>query len=166
MSILSDYNASEQALLLRSLAAAAVAVSAASIGRKTETVSEGFAAAQYILEVRQPYLANSLIGSVQYAIEHRVAEEETFPDFVKRVTAPGAEQEAFDTLAAVTALLDAKTTPEEAAGFKRWLLDIATTTTEAGKEGGNFFGRGAVVVNDAEKAALQKMAQVLRIVAA
>ena len=76
-------------------------------------------------------------------------------------SAPGAEQAAFDTLAAVAALLDAKTTPEEAAGYKHWLLDIAAKTTEAGKEGGNFMGWGAVPVNDEERAALQKIAGTL-----
>jgi hypothetical protein len=61
MSVLSDYTAEEQSLLLRSLRATAIAISAASPGRKTETISEGFAAASYIMEVREPYLANSLI---------------------------------------------------------------------------------------------------------
>ena len=78
-------------------------------------------------------------------------------------TAPGAEQAAFDTLAAVAAVLDAKTTPEEATGFKHWLLDIAAKTTEAGKEGGNFMGWGAVAVNEEERAALQKIAATLGI---
>jgi hypothetical protein len=161
MSVLADYTAEEQSLLLRSLAAAAVAIAAASPGRKAETASEGFAAARYIMEVREPYLANSLIGSIQYMIESRTAADETFPDFVKRATAPGAEQAALDTLAAAAALLDAKTTPEEAQGFKRWLLDIATTTQNAGKEGGNFLGWGAVAVNDEERAALQRIAEVI-----
>ena len=40
-------------------------------------------------------------------------------------------------------------------------MEIAARTTEAGKEGGNFFGRGAVLVNDAEKAALQEIATAL-----
>jgi hypothetical protein len=161
MSVLSDYTADEQTLLLRSLAAAAIAISAASPGRKVETASEGFAAAQYIMEVRKPYLATPLIGSVQYAIESRAAADQSFPDFVKAATAAGAGQSALDTLAAVAALLDAKTTPEEALAFKHWLLDIATTTTEAGKEGGNFLGWGAVAVNDEERAALQQIAEVL-----
>jgi hypothetical protein len=34
--------------------------------------------------------------------------------------------------------------------------------TEAGKEGGNFFGRGAVLVNDAERAAVAEIATALR----
>ncbi len=161
MSVLSDYTAEEQTLLLRSLRATAISISAASLGRKTETVSEGFAAASYIMEVREPYLSNSLIGSVQYAVERGAHTDQKFPDYVEMASAPGAEQAAFDTLAAVAALLDAKTTPEEAAGYKHWLLDIAAKTTEAGKEGGNFMGWGAVPVNDEERAALQKIAGTL-----
>jgi hypothetical protein len=161
MSVLSDYSAEEQSLLLRSLQAAAIAISAASPGRKTETVSEGFAAASYIMEVREPYLANPLIGSVQYEIERRAEAGDSFPDYTKVAGAPDAEQTAMQTLSSAAALLDAKATPEEAAGFKQWLLNIAAKTTEAGKEGGNFFGWGAVAVNDAEKAALQKIAQTL-----
>lgn len=161
MSVLADFNAQEQRLLLSSLSAAAVAISAASLGRKVETASEGFAAAQYILEVRQPYLANSLIGSLQYEIERRATAGETFPEFEKQATAPGAEGASLETLAATAALLDARTDAEEALGFKRWLLDIARVTKEAGKEGGNFFGRGAVAVNDEERAAYARMAEVL-----
>lgn len=161
MSVLADFNAEEQRLLLSSLSAAAVAISAASLGRKVETVSEGFAAAQYILEVRQPYLANSLIGSLQYEIERRTASKESFPDFFQQATAPGAEGAAIETLAAVAALLDARTDAEEALGFKRWLLDIARITKEAGKEGGNFFGRGAVAVNDEERAAYARIEEAL-----
>lgn len=161
MSVLTDYTTDEQTLLLRSLSAAAIAIAAASLGRKTETVAEGFAAAKYIMEVREPYLANPLIGSVQYELERRAAADQAFPDFVKQATADDAEQAAFDTLGAVAALLAAKTTAEEAAGFKQWLLDIAAVTKGAGKEGGNFLGWGAVAVNDEERAALERMKQVL-----
>ncbi len=161
MSLFSDYTAEEQALLLRSLQATAVAVAAASPGRRTETVSEGFAAASYIMEVRQPYLANPLIGSLQYELERRTAARQSFPDFEKAATAAGAEQAAYDTLAATAALLDAKTNADEAASFKQWLLNIAAQTTEGGKEGGNFLGWGAVSVNDAEREALQQIAQTL-----
>ena len=161
MSVLTDYTAGEQRLLLRSLSAAAIAIAAASLGRKTETVSEGFAAAKYIIDVREPYLTNALIGSVQYELERRAAADEAFPNFVEQATADRAEQAALDTLGAVAALLAAKTTAEEAQGFKQWLLDIAAATQQAGKEGGNFLGWGATPVNDAEREALQRMAQVL-----
>ena len=55
----------------------------------------------------------------------------------------------------------AKATPDEAAGYKGWLYGIAVTTAQAGKEDQGFLGRGGVQVNDAERAALSAIAEVL-----
>jgi hypothetical protein len=163
MSVFADYSPEEQQLLLRSLEGAGVAVSAASLGRKAETASEGFAAASYILDSQATYLGNTLIGSVQYELKRRSAAGQHFPDFVKLAMAPGAAEQALAALRQVAALLDEKTTKEEAAGYKDWLMNIAIQTSKAGKEGGNFLGRGAVLVNDAEKAMLAQIAQILGI---
>ena len=51
----------------------------------------------------------------------------------------------------------------EAAGYKQWLMNIAVRTAQAGKEGGNFLGWGAVEVNDVERAALRDLAALLGI---
>ncbi|MCO5210582.1 MAG: hypothetical protein M9936_12845 [Caldilinea sp.] len=161
MTTLTDYTPDEQQLLLRSLQAAAVAVSAASLGRKTETVSEGFAAASFIMERSQATVDNTLITSIQFALEERAKHDQPFPSFEKAVTAPGAEADAMETLRQVAALLAEKSTADEAHGFKAWLMEIAQRTAAAGKEGGNFFGRGAVQVNDAERDALAQIGQVL-----
>ena len=163
MSIFADYGPEDQQLLLRSMEAAGIAVSAASLGRKAETASEGFAAASYILASQFDYLGNTLIGSVQYELKSRAAAGQQFPDFVKLAMEPGAQEEALDVLRQISALLAEKTTAEEAAGYKEWLMNIAIKTSEAGKEGGNFFGRGAVLVNDAEKATLAQIAEILGI---
>lgn len=160
-----DYTPEEQQLLLRSLQAAAVAIAAASLGRKTETISEGFAAASFITARTATTVGNPLISAVQFALEERAARGEPFPNFEKAATAPGAADAALATLRDLAALLAAKTDTEadaEAArGYKEWLLAIARITAEAGKEGGNFWGRGAVQINDAEEAALQAVAAVL-----
>jgi hypothetical protein len=161
MSVLADYTPEQQQLLLRSLEAASVAIAAASLGSARETISEGFAAASYVMESRGTYLDNTLIQSIQYALEARAAADEKFPDFVAVASAPGAKEHALTTLRQATALLNAKSSPEEAAGFKEWLMNIAVRTTEAGKEGGNFLGWGAVAVNDAERAALKEIADIL-----
>ncbi len=161
MTVLADYSQEEQQMLLRSLEAAGIAVSAASLGRKAETASEGFAAASYILEHRQEYLANTLIGSVQYALQQRAESGQKFPDYAKLAEAPGAKEQAMDALRQVVALLDAKSPAEEAGGYKRWLMSIAVATSEAGKEGVNFLGWGAVAVNDAEKDVLNEISEVL-----
>ncbi len=64
-------------------------------------------------------------------------------------------------LGRVVRLLDEKATAEEAAGFKAWLLAIAVTVAQAGKEDQGFLGRGGVVVNDAERSALGSIATTL-----
>ena len=57
-------------------------------------------------------------------------------------------------------LLDAKCSPEEAAGFKQWLLDVAESVAEADKEGSHF-GSGGVRVTEKEKAALAEIKSTL-----
>jgi hypothetical protein len=68
--------------------------------------------------------------------------------------------ELLDQLRGVTALLDEKCAEDEAAGFKQWLMGVAETTAEAGREGG-FLGIGAVRVSEKEKAIMEKISQTL-----
>ncbi len=65
------------------------------------------------------------------------------------------------TLGSVTKLLDSKATPEEALGYKGWLLDFARVVAEAGKEDQGFLGMGGVAVNDTERAAYAAIAATL-----
>lgn len=53
-------------------------------------------------------------------------------------------------------LLDEKCAPEEAVGFKQWLLAVAQAVAEADKEGSHF-GLGGVRVSDKEKAAIAEI---------
>lgn len=161
MTIYGDLSAEEQQLLFASLDAAGIAVSAASLGRKEETASEGIAVATLILDSRSTYVSNPLISSVILELETRATARQDFPDFVQLAEAEGAEQKALGILSDVVALLDAKATPQEAAEYKRWLMQLATATAEAGKEDQGFLGRGGVVVNDAERAALERIREVL-----
>ena len=50
--------------------------------------------------------------------------------------------------------------PEEAEAFKAYLIDIATKTAEASREGG-FLGIGATRVSDQERAAMSQLADTL-----
>ncbi len=153
-----DYTADQQQVLLSSLEAAAVAVSATSQGRGEETVSEGFAAAEYILGSQPDHVDSPLITSVLVELQARVKDGWTFPDFVAVSTAPDARASALETLRAVATLLDATVTADEAAHYKGWLLAIAEVTAGAGKEDQGFLGRGGVMVNDTERVALGEIA--------
>jgi hypothetical protein len=163
MSVLADYTDEEQFLLMEGPRLGAVVVSAASPGRGNETVSEGFAAIQYAMNRSGEFLDNTLISSIQFAVEQLGKTDHKFADYSKLATAPGAKDAALARLSELADLLDRKSTPAEAAGYKQWVMNAATLASEAGKEGGNFFGRGAVLVNDAERAALAEIAATLRI---
>lgn len=164
MTIYADYDAEEQQLLRASLQATAIAVSAASLGRKEEISSEGFAAASYILESAPGHVENTLITSLIMELERRLAKEQPFPDYIDAATSDGARDRALGTLGELVALLDARSTSAEAGGYKRWLLGLADTVAKAGKEDQGFLGRGGVMVNDAERAALGQLAEVLGVV--
>jgi hypothetical protein len=163
MSLLTDYTAEEQLLLMEGPRLGAVVVSAASPGRSAETVSEGFAAVKYAMSSQGEFLGNTLINSILFELDQLAKTDHKFADYNKLATAPDAKAHSLARLGQIADLLDIKSDPAEAAGYKQWVMNAATLASEAGKEGGNFFGRGAVLVNDAERAALGEIAVTLRI---
>ena len=60
----------------------------------------------------------------------------------------------------MNALLAEKATPEEAAGFREWLLTAAQRSADAAKEGG-FMGFKAERVSEGEQKMLDKLREVL-----
>jgi hypothetical protein len=161
VTVIADYTDEEQELLRSAIEAAAVVVSAASPGRKEETVSEGYAAAEFVLESQPAYVGNTLVTSILVQLRADLDKGLVFPDYLELATAPGALDESMVVLGRVVALLDAKATLEEASGYKGWLMDIARVVAQAGKEDQGFLGRGGVLVNDAERATLESIARTL-----
>ena len=161
MSVYADYDPDQQRVLLRSINAAAVLVSTASPGSNADTVSEGFASATYILDSLEANIGNTLVSSVIMAIRDRLEAEQPFPDYVVVATAADAADQARAALTAVAALLDTRATPEEAAGYKDWLIGAAQASAQGALEDRGFLGRGGVAVNDAERAAIAEVAQLL-----
>lgn len=161
MTVLAEYSDEEQDLLRSAIAAAAVAVSAASLGRKEETVSEGYAAADLMLKSQPDYVGNTLVTSIIVQVQSDLQAGHVFPNYLERASEPGAYDESLAVLGRVVKLLDEKSEPAEAEGYKHWLLRIARAVAEAGKENQGFLGRGGVLVNDAERAALDAIAGTL-----
>lgn len=161
MTIIAEYTEEEQELLRSALESAAVAVSAASLGRKEETVSEGYAAADLVLKSQVQYVGNTLVTSIIVQLQADLKSGHVFPNYLDVASTPGALDESKIVLGRVAQLVDTKSTPEEAAGYKGWLLQIAQAVAGAGKEDQGFLGRGGVLVNDAERSALASIAQIL-----
>jgi hypothetical protein len=163
MSLITDYTSEEQLLLMQGPRLSAIVISAASPGRASETAAEGFAAVKYAMSSQGDFLGNALIASILYQLDQLAKSEQQFADYNKLAKAEDAGPDALAKLAQIADLLDNKSDPAEAAGYKQWVLNAARAATEAGKEGGNFLGWGAVAVNDAERAALAEIAATLRI---
>jgi hypothetical protein len=161
MTLLDEFDENVRLLLLQALEAAAVLISTASPGRKEETASEGIAMANYALGNERDHFAQPLLMSIIGALKDRSAAGGSFPDYVKVVAAPGARDRAMGIVQSAVAIVDGGATPDEAAAYKAWLLGIATAVAEAGKEDQGFLGRGGVMVNDPERAALRELAAVL-----
>ena len=163
MSLIADYTEEEQVLLMQGPRLGAIVVSAASPGRSADTFSEGVAAIQYAMGSLGEFLGNTLISSILYELDQLARSEQKFADYNKLAAAPDAKAQALAQLGRIADLLDGKSDPAEAAGYKQWVLNAATAASQAAKEGTGFLGRGGVVVNDAEQAALAEIAASLRL---
>ena len=163
MTVITEYTSEEQSLLMQGPRLGAIVVSAASPGSGADTESEGFAAIQYATSNRGEFLDNTLIASILYELDQLAKSEFRFAPYGKLAAAPGAKEQALAQLGQIADLLDRKSNPAEATGYKQWVLNAATVASQAAKEGGGFLGRGAVLVNDAERAALAEIAKSLRL---
>ena len=163
MSVITDFASDEQTLLMQGPRLGAIVVSAASPGRSAETAAEGFAAMENAMSTRGEFLDNTLIGSILYQLDQLAKADYRFAEYGKLATAPDAGGHALAQLGQIADLLDRKSSPAEAIGYKQWVLSAATAASQAGKEGGNFLGWGAVDVNDAEIAALAEITKTLRL---
>lgn len=96
-------------------------------------------------------LVNALLAEVRAKSQNK-----------EKLEAPQAEEgadprePARQGLQRAAAIVDAQCSPEEAAGFKQWISDIAQTVAAADKEGSHF-GIGGTRISDKEKEALAEI---------
>jgi hypothetical protein len=112
-----------------------------------------------VVHPNPPAAAQELVNSVSADIQAKTKNKEEIkaPEIEKGQEGADGREPARQGLRQAAALVDERCAPEEAAGLKQWLLDIAQTVAEADKEGSHF-GRGGVMVTDKEKAALAEIA--------
>jgi hypothetical protein len=117
-----------------------------------------------VLEQTIPDGAQELVGSLVADIKEKSENKEQMPS--SDDMSKGDPEEIMARMLAfvqnVAALVDAKATSEEAAGFKVWLYAVAKAVSEAVKDGG-FMGMGGKPVSDKEKAALENLKSTLHL---
>jgi hypothetical protein len=159
-----DYTPAEWRLLMEAPGAAALAVIAADksgifgMAREIMAVSD-----RLEREHETAATTNQLIAAVLAYADREEPPGATVPnddagagDEGRQADPARAKADAIERATKIAALLSEKSTPEEADGFKRWLLDIAQTAANASKEGG-FLGIGGTRVSAEEAAALDEL---------
>ena len=141
---------------------AGMAITAADPSGLWGLAKEGMASGWALLAARQDAQANPLAKAVADdfgSSETRSTVQAELQAKFKGGKPGDLREKAIAELRAVAALIDAKA-PEDAAGFKAWLRDVAQQTAEAAKEGG-FLGFGGVPVSEAEKVTLAEITAAL-----
>ena len=156
MTARADYTDEEWEALGRSPLVAGFAISLADPGGPIELTKETMAAIKAL--ATPPSDEELLIAVSQYAQAH--AKEHANLRKELDLKASTARRQLTDELTSVNAILEAKATPEEAAAFRQWILQAATTASEAAKEGG-FLGIGATRVSEGELTELAEIRQIL-----
>lgn len=103
--------------------------------------------------------ATGLLGAVLANFTDMNSVKAASPKLTAKDTA-SAKAELLEAIKHTAAIVDGKSTPEEAQQYKNWLYKIANDTAEAAKEG-DFMGIGGEKVNQAERDALAEIAGAL-----
>jgi hypothetical protein len=157
-----SFTPDEWARVVASPMVASMAITAADPSGLWGLLKEAMSGGWALVEARQNAQANPLAKAVADDIttsETRTAARDRVQSQFKGVQLGELKTKAIEELRAVSFLVDTKA-PEDAAGFKAWLSQVAQKAAEAGNEGG-FLGFGGVAVSDAERATLAEISTAL-----
>jgi hypothetical protein len=158
MTTKADFTDEEWARLERAPMVAGMAITLADPGGPIEVVKESMAAMKSATDASQAG-GGELVEAVSKSVNEKMQKRQNPMSGFKPKGAT-ASQEIIDELRAVNDLVKQKATPEEAAGFREWLLTAAKRSADAAKEGG-FMGFKAERVSEGEQKMLDKLAEVL-----
>jgi hypothetical protein len=160
----SSFTPDEWKLLLESVMAASIAITAAEPNGLWGVLKESFAGGTELAKAKMNPGTDALINAVVEDFGTTEGRNITRDDLSKKLkgSKPAeVKEKCVDVLRQAAAVVDAKA-PADAAAFKGWLRQISQHVAEASKEGG-FLGIGGVAVSDAEKATLAEIASALKL---
>jgi hypothetical protein len=176
MTTKSDYTADEWDTIMEAPLKIATAVVASGTPGPVQMVQESLALARALAEPLQTASSNALVNAVANEFkaiaqdrEQRKAEQAELraelkvdpndPNALQTVRSLGVE-----AARQAAAIVTAKASADEAAGFKTWLLSVAQRVAEGAKEGG-FLGFGGTRVTTEEQATIREIADALGVAA-
>jgi hypothetical protein len=163
----SNFTPDEWKLLLESVMAASIAITAAEPSGLWGLLKESFAGGTELAKAKMDPSADALVKAVVGDFgtsEGRSITRDGLKDKLKGSKPAEIKEKCVEILRQAGAVVDAKA-PGDAAAFKGWLRQISQHVAEAATEGG-FLGFGGVAVSDAEKATLTEISGALKLPAA
>ena len=160
----SSFTPDEWKLLLESVMAASIAITAADPGGLWGVLKESFAGGTELAKAKMDPETDALIKAVVEdfgTAEGRSITRDGLNAKLKGSKPAEIKEKCVDILRQAAAVVDAKA-PGDAAAFKGWLRQISQHVAEASKEGG-FLGIGGVAVSEAEKATLAEISSALKL---
>jgi hypothetical protein len=160
----SSFTPDEWKLLLESVMAASIAITAAEPNGLWGVLKESFAGGTELAKAKMNPGTDALIKAVVEDFgtpEGRSITRDDLSNKLKGSKPAEVKEKCVDVLRQAAAVIDAKA-PADAAAFKGWLRQISQHVAEASKEGG-FLGIGGVAVSDAEKATLAEISSALKL---
>ena len=160
----SNFTPDEWKVLLESVMAASIAITAAEPSGLWGLLKESFAGGTELAKAKMDPAADALIKEIVNdfgTAEGRTITRDGLKDKLKGAKPAEIKDKCVDILKQAAAVVDAKA-PSDAAAFKGWLRQISQHVAEASTEGG-FLGIGGVVVSDAEKATLADISAALKL---
>jgi hypothetical protein len=158
----SNFTPDEWKLILESVMAAGIAVTAAEPSGLWGLLKESFASGSELVRAKSDAGSNALVraAAADFATsEGRGIARDDLKAKLAGSKPPEIKAKCIETLRQAAELLDAKA-PGDATAFKGWLRQIGQHVAEASKEGG-FLGIGGVQVSEAEKATLTEISSAL-----
>ena len=158
----SNFTPDEWKVLLESVIAAGVAVTAAEPSGLWGLLKESFAGGTALAKAKTDPGANALIKAVvdDFNTAEGSAARDALKNKFKDGKLPQIKDKCIETLRQAAAIVDAKA-PGDSAAYKGWLQQISQHVAEASKEGG-FLGVGGVTVSETEKATLTEISSALK----
>ena len=160
----SNFAPDEWKVLLESVMAASIAITAAEPSGLRGLLKESFAGGTELAKAKMDPAADALIKEIVNdfgTAEGRTITRDGLKDKLKGSKPAEIKDKCVDILRQAAAVVDTKA-PSDAAAFKSWLRQISQHVAEASTEGG-FLGIGGVAVSDAEKATLAEISSALKL---
>ena len=160
----SSFTPDEWKLLLESVMAASIAITAAEPSGLWGLLKESFVGGTELTKAKMNPEIDALIKAVVNdfgTTEGRSITRDGLKEKLKGSKPSEIKDKCVETLRQAAEIVDTKA-PGDAAAFKGWLRQISQHVAEAAKEGG-FLGIGGVRVSEAEKATLAEISSALKL---